>query len=119
MDIALWIIAALLAVLFLASGAAKLFVPGKAVVEGFSVGAVKAIGVLEVLAAAGLVLPAVLGIAPVLVALAAVGLALLMAGAMVFHLRRHESRQAVVTLSLLALAAFVAWGRFGPAPFAA
>ncbi|HEX9353566.1 MAG TPA: DoxX family protein [Streptosporangiaceae bacterium] len=84
MNIALWVIAGLLAVAFLASGAMKLTRPkeklaasGMGWAEDFSAGTVKAIGTLEVLAAVGLILPAALDIAPVLVPLAAVGLVLL------------------------------------------
>jgi uncharacterized membrane protein YphA (DoxX/SURF4 family) len=124
MNIALWIIAGLLAVVFLASGAMKLTQPKRKLaasgfgwVEDFSAGTVKAIGTLEVLAAVGLILPAALDIAPVLVPLAAVGLVLLMLGASITHLRRHEAQAIVVTLPLLALAAVVAWGRFGPQSF--
>jgi uncharacterized membrane protein YphA (DoxX/SURF4 family) len=125
MNIALWIIAGVLAAAFLASGAMKLIQPkeklaalGLGWVEDFSAGAVKAIGTLEVLAAVGLILPAVLDIAPVLVPLAAVGLVLLMVGASITHLRRHESQAIPVTLTILALAVLVAWGRFGPQSFA-
>jgi uncharacterized membrane protein YphA (DoxX/SURF4 family) len=124
MNIALWIVAGLMAATFLASGATKLAQPkeklaasGMPVVEDFSAGAVKAIGILEVLAAVGLILPAVLDIAPVLVPLAAVGLVLLMVGAIITHLRRHEAQAIVVNLALLALAVLVAWGRFGPQSF--
>jgi uncharacterized membrane protein YphA (DoxX/SURF4 family) len=124
MNIALWIIAGLLAVAFLASGAMKLAQPrqkltasGMGWAEDFTAGTVKGIGALEVLAAVGLILPAALGIAPVLVPLAAAGLALLMAGAFIMHVRRHEAQGMVVTLALLALAALVVWGRFGPQPF--
>jgi uncharacterized membrane protein YphA (DoxX/SURF4 family) len=123
MNIALWIIAGLLAVAFLASGAMKLIQPkeklasGYGWVEDFSAGTVKAIGTLEVLAAVGLILPAALDIAPVLVPLAAVGLLLLMLGASITHLRRHEAQGMVVTLVLLAVAAVVVWGRFGPYSF--
>jgi uncharacterized membrane protein YphA (DoxX/SURF4 family) len=124
MNIALWIIAGLLAVAFLASGAMKLTRPreklaaiGMGWVEDFSAGAVKAIGVLEVLAAVGLILPAALDIAPVLVPLAAVGLVLLMVGAIITHLRRHEARLIASPIALLALAVVVAWGRFGPQSF--
>jgi uncharacterized membrane protein YphA (DoxX/SURF4 family) len=124
MNIGLWIIAGLLAVVFLASGAMKLTQPkeklatsGLGWVEDFGAGTVKAIGALEVLAAVGLILPAALDIAPVLVPLAAVGLVLLMLGAIITHLRRHETQPIVVTLPLLALAAVVAWGRFGPQSF--
>jgi uncharacterized membrane protein YphA (DoxX/SURF4 family) len=119
MNIALWIIAGLLAVAFLASGVMKLVQPkeklvasGMGFAEDYSVGAVKAIGVLEVLAAVGLILPALFDIAPVLVPLAAVGLVSLMIGAMVVHLRRHENQGIVTNLVIIALAVFVAWGRF-------
>src|SRR3712207_7609996 len=82
MNLALWIVAGLLAVVYLVSGIGKLIVPNEKLatapgggwVEDFSAGSVKAIGVLEVLAAVGLVLPAALDIAPVLVPLAALGL---------------------------------------------
>ena len=86
-------------------------------VEDFSAGTVKAIGILEVLAGVGLTLPAALDIAPVLVPLAAVGLVVLMVGAIITHLRRHEARVVASPIALLALAVLVAWGRFGPQPF--
>jgi hypothetical protein len=120
MNIALWIIAGLLAVAFLAGGVLKLILPkeklaaapGGGWAEDFSADAIKAIGALEVLAAVGLILPAALGIAPVLVPLAAVGLVLLMVGAIITHVRRHEAKVIVANLAYLALAGFVAWGRF-------
>jgi uncharacterized membrane protein YphA (DoxX/SURF4 family) len=81
----LWVVAGLLAVVFLSAGAMKLALskdklaanPNMAWTEQFSPGVIKAIGALEVLAAVGLILPAVLGIVPVLVPLAAVGLVLM------------------------------------------
>ena len=124
MNIALWSIAGLLAVAFLASGAMKLTQPkeklaarGWGWVEDSGGGTVRAIGTLEVLAAVGLILPAALGIAPVLVPLAAVGVVLLMAGAVIAHLRRHETQAIVVNLAVIALAVLVAWGRLGPQSF--
>jgi hypothetical protein len=124
MNIALWIVAGLLAVAVLASGAMKLTWPkeklaafGMGWVEDFSAGAVKAIGTLELLPGVGLILPAALGIAPVVVPLAAVGLVVLMAGAIITHLRRHEARVIASPMALLALAVLVAWGRFGPWSF--
>jgi hypothetical protein len=119
MNIALWIIATLLAVASLASGAVKLVqsreklaAVGFGWVNDFSDGTVKTIGTLEILAAVGLVLPALLDIAPVLVPLTAVCLVLLMLGAMITHVRRHEAQLIVVNLVIVALAGFVAWGRF-------
>jgi uncharacterized membrane protein YphA (DoxX/SURF4 family) len=125
-NIALWVIASLLALAFLAAGSFKVIQPkeklassGLAWTEDFSAGTVKTIGVLEVLAAIGLVLPAVLDIAPVLVPLAASGLVLVMVGAVITHARRKESQAIVANLILLVLAAIVAWGRFGPYSFTA
>ncbi len=126
MNLTLWIVAGLLAVVYLASGAGKLIVPkeklatfpGGGWVEDFSAGSVKAIGALEVLAAVSLILPAALDIAPVLVPLAALGLVLLMVGAVITRIRRHEFKFMVADLAYLALAGFVAWGRFfGPESF--
>src|SRR5919205_1202779 len=99
MNIALWIIAGLLAAIFAAAGLMKLTQPkeklaasGMDWTEDFGAGTVKAIGALEVLAAVGLILPAALDVVPVLVPLAALGLVLLMAGAIVTHARRKESQ---------------------------
>ncbi|AOP49057.1 DoxX family protein [Streptomyces lydicus] len=121
MGVLLWSLAGVLAVAFLAAGAMKLSQPkqklaasGMGWTEGVSAGTVKLIGALEVLAALGLVLPAALGIAPVLAPLAALGLVLVMLGAVVVHARRGEAQMIAVNLVLLALAAVVAWGRFGP-----
>ena len=134
MNLALWIVAGLLAVVFLVSGSTKLFVPRESLdrllqragpaaqaagewTRDFSPGALKTIGVLELLGAAGLILPAALDIAPVLVPLAASGAVLLFAGAVIMRLRRGERATIVVDLVYLAIAAFVASGRFGPWSF--
>jgi hypothetical protein len=61
--------------------------------------------------------PAALGIAPVLVPLAATGAVLLFAGAVIMRLRRGERATIIGDMVYLALAAFVAWGRFGPGSF--
>jgi uncharacterized membrane protein len=123
-NVVLWIVAGVLAAVFLASGLMKLAQPRKKIVDSgmgwaadVSDGAVKGIGALEVLGALGLILPAVFGVATVLVPLAAAGLALVMVGAAVTHARRRENQMIVVNVVLFALAAFVAWGRFGPYAF--
>jgi len=126
MNIVLWGLAILLAVAFLAAGVMKLVQPkaklsasGMGWVDDFSPGMVKTIGALEVLAAVGLVLPAALDIAPVLVPLAATGLILLMVGAAITHALRKENQMIVINAALLILAAVVVWGRFGPFSFTA
>jgi len=130
MNTFLWIIAGLLAVAFLFSGGLKVILPkdkiraigrirqmdAAAWTEDFSAGSIKAIGVLEVLAAIGLILPPVLGTPPVLAPLAALGLVLLMIGAVITHIRRKEARVVVANLAYLTLAAVVVWGRLGVEP---
>lgn len=127
MNTALWIVAGLLAVAYLASGGGKLILPKKKIadfgasarwVEDFSPGSVKAIGAFEILGAVGLILPATLDIAPALVPLAALGLVLIMTGAVITRIRRDEFTFMLADLAYLVLAAFVAWGRFGPESFA-
>lgn len=125
MNLALWIITGLLAAVFLVAGANKLFIPreklakapGGGWVNDFSAGFVKALGAVEILGAIGLILPAALNIAPVLVPLAATGLATVMIGAAILMTRRQEPKHVLLNLAYLALIAFVAWGRFGPKPF--
>ncbi|GAA4420863.1 DoxX family protein [Actinokineospora soli] len=127
MDLALWIIAGVLAAAYVIGGAGKLLVPRERIaafgrsahwVNDFSPGAVKGIGALEVLGGLGLVLPALLDVAPVLVPVAAIGLALVMVGAAVVRTRRREFAYMAADLVYLALLCFLAWGRLGPESFA-
>ncbi|MEA5360907.1 DoxX family protein [Amycolatopsis sp., V23-08] len=123
MNIGLWVVAGLVAAAFLFSGVFKLalshekYVAAQPWAGDAPRWAPRALGVLEVLGALGLVLPAAAGIAPVLVPIAATGLALVMAGAVALHLRRGEVPALVPSGVLLVLAAVVAWGRFGPYAF--
>jgi uncharacterized membrane protein YphA (DoxX/SURF4 family) len=124
MNVALWVIAGVLAAVFVVAGAMKLAQPkqkladsGLGWTQDVSAATVKLIGALEVLAAIGLIVPPLLGIAPVLAPLAAVGLVLLMIGAAITHGRRREPSMIAVNVVLLALAAFVAWGRLAPYAF--
>ena len=126
MNAALWSVAGLLTAVYLVAGSTKLFIPQKKLaatvqaaewVMDFGAGTLKTIGAFEILGAVGLILPALLDIAPVLVPFAALGLVVVMAGAVVVRIRRHELMYAPLDMIYLALAAFVAIGRFGPAPF--
>ncbi|MGQ4434542.1 DoxX family protein [Streptomyces sp. SAS_260] len=123
MNAVLWGMAVLLAAVFLFSGATKmlrsreqLIASGLGLYEGWPPPAINALGVIEVLAAIGLILPATTGIAPILVPLAATGLVATMAGAMLVHARRREVPYLALNSVLLVLSAVVAWGRFGPYP---
>jgi hypothetical protein len=120
MDTALWIAQTLLAALFLATGMTKLTQPRLKLAAGpmswaedVTDGQFRTIGLLEVLGAAGLILPAATGIAPALVPLAATGLALTMVGAIATHVRLGEMDRLAAPLVVLALAVFVAVERFG------
>ncbi|MFF2405421.1 DoxX family protein [Streptomyces sp. NPDC058092] len=124
MNVFLWIVAGVLAAVFLLAGAMKLSRPlqqlaasGLGWAEDFSAGLVKLIGAVEVLAALGLILPPLVGVAETLTPVAATGLVALMTGAAVTHGRRKEFQMITVNVVLLALAAVVAWGRFGPHAF--
>lgn len=126
MGTALWIVQILLAVFFLFAGFTKLTQPIAKLAStnmkwagSFPPLVVRAIGVLEILAAIGLVAPAATGILPVLTPLAAVGLILTMTGAIATHVSRGEFPILGMNLVLLALAAFVAYGRLVLVPFTA
>jgi len=124
MGTTLWVLTAVLAFGFASAGVMKLLQPkeklansGMDWVNDFSSGTVKLIGVLEILGAIGLIVPAAVGVVPVLVPIAAVGLAVVMLGAAVVHARRKEVPMIAVNAVLFAIAVVVAWGRFGPYAF--
>lgn len=125
MNLALWVIAALLAIAFIAAGTMKLArsrselsASGMDWANDLSDGQVKAIGLVELLGGIGVVLPAIVNVAPILVPLAAVGLALTMVGAAVFHIRRGDPPASVAPSVVLGvLAMLLAIGRFGPEAF--
>ncbi|MFB8271161.1 DoxX family protein [Streptomyces sp. NPDC055955] len=120
MNVFLWILQILLALVMLAAGGGKLAQPYEKTAESmawaksFSPGQVKTIAALEVLGALGLVLPATTGIATVLTPLAATGLAITMAGAALVHARAKERSHIAINAVLLVIAVVIAWGRFGP-----
>ncbi|MFK0111926.1 DoxX family protein [Streptomyces sp. NPDC091217] len=124
MNIALWIAAAVLALAFAAAGLMKITQPRAKLAEtgqgwagDFSDGAVKGIGAAEFLGALGLILPAALDTATVLVPAAACGLAALMLGAAITHARRREYPNITINVVLTGLALFVAVARFGSYAF--
>lgn len=124
MNLALWIATALLTAVALAGGITKTFVPrarlaaqhGGEWTRDASPGFIKSLGVLEILAAIGLILPAALDIAPVMVPVTAACWIALMIGAMITHGRLGQPKLVLVNTVYLAIAAFITWGRFGPYP---
>ncbi|MFC5745580.1 DoxX family protein [Actinomadura rugatobispora] len=125
MNLTLWIAAGLLAAVALVGGTSKTFIPKEKLAAQHGgewtghagVGFVTTLGILELLAAAGLILPAVLDIAPVMVPVTAVCWVLLMIGAMITHGRLGQFNLVMLNSVYLAIAGFVAWGRFALEPF--
>lgn len=118
MHVALWVASGVLAAIVVVAGltkalqsTAELYEAGLTYVEDFPGWFIRALGWAEVLGAVGLIVPGLVGIAPVLVPIAAIGLAITMVGAVVVHLRRGETSKTLLPGVLLALALFVAWGR--------
>ena len=125
LHITLWIAQVLLAAMFLMSGFMKLSQPIDQLSKMLPWAAqvpealVRFIGVAEVFGALGLILPSLLRIRPRLTPIAAVGLALVMVFAVVFHISRGETGAIGMNFILIAIAAFIAWGRFKKAPIRA
>lgn len=123
MEIVIWIATGILAFAFLGGGFVKAFASrekqkemGLLFVDDFSENTIRLIGGLELLAVIGLIVPALLDIATILVPLAATGLVLTMIGAMWVHYRRGEMKDIPKNIGLLVVALFVAIMRFGPYP---
>lgn len=123
MNIALWIVAGIFGLAYVIGGIIKLTMPYEKYAaklhwpEDFTPGNVRFMGVVEFLGGVGLVLPALVDVAPILVPIAASGMALYMAGAITERLRRGEHKELVGDLLFLGAMLFVAWGRFGIEPF--
>lgn len=117
MNIALWIVQGILALGFIYSGWLKAFQREKAKASwhwanDVAGGLVFWIGIAELIGALGLILPQATNIAPVLTPIAAIGLAAVVLFGAVFHLMRKESKDIGINIAFLALALFVAIGRF-------
>lgn len=117
LDIALWVVQGLLAVIFLLAGsmhafryeASKKNLPW---VRGVPRGVVLVDGAVEILGALGVILPRLTNVLPMLTSVSAAGLALVMAAGMALHARRKEPQGFAITGLLFLLAVFVAYGRW-------
>lgn len=123
MNTSLWIVQGVLTAMFLTAGTLKLTQPRAKLesfmpwVKDFSTSVVRSVGVCELLAAFGLILPAALDIDAWLTPLAAVGLATLMGLAAIHHSRKAEWSEVSFNVALVAAALFVVIFRFGPNAF--
>ncbi len=122
MNIALWVVQGLLALLFLMAGSMKAFTPLAVMrkkmtwANDFPAAFVRFLGVAELLGAIGLIAPAVTRIQSWLTVAAAVGFVMVMVSAFVFHTSRREYQNIGVPLVLLGLSVFIVLGRGVLAP---
>jgi uncharacterized membrane protein YphA (DoxX/SURF4 family) len=122
LNVTLWVLQVLLAAAYLAHGWLMVSPPAELLAmmneqmgEGFRL----FIGVAELLAAAGLILPGITRILPGLTALAAAGLMIVMSSATILHVVRGESESAVSAAVLFVLVTIVAYARWKVQPIAA
>jgi hypothetical protein len=121
MNLVIWVVQGLLAAMMFGAGMLKVATPRLKLAEKmhwaktWTDGNVKLLGLAEVAGAAGLVLPGLLHVLPVLTPLAGICLAILMAGAVKVHIDFKESPVPAVVPLLLAI--FVVIGRFALVPW--
>jgi len=115
-DIAYWVVAGLLALFYLYSGALKVTQSQEKLAPMMTwagtavpMAGVRTIGVLEVLGAVGLILPPLTGVAPVLAVVAAIGLTVLQVLATGFHARRGETKDLWLNVVLVVVAGALVW----------
>jgi hypothetical protein len=123
MNAVLWILQALLALLFLFAGGTKLIMSAEALTQPTTpnqvmlpIAFIRFIGVCEFLGGLGLVLPGLLKTRQYLTPLAALGLAIIMVGAVVFTVIGGAISVAVVNFVILLLLLFVAYARWRVVP---
>lgn len=114
MEIAYWIVAGVLAAAFLFAGAFKIVTPkeqlkakGMNWTDSFSQAGIRGIGTAEVLGAIGVIVPPLTGILPWVAPVAAIGLVIVMVGAIRAHRKLGDTIIPNVVLGLLALATAV------------
>lgn len=117
LSVALWIVQSVLALLLAPTGVWKLLTPASELATQFpwmgevSPAFLHLTAVADLAGGLGILLPSLTRIRPGLVVPAALGCAVLMASAIVFHLSRGEASNTPFNFIVLALAVFVAWGR--------
>lgn len=115
--IGLWLAQLLLALVYIPAGSMKLFAPLAQVAANIpwagdvSETFLRLIGVVDLSAGVGIMLPSLTRIYPRLTVVAAVSSIVLQVLAIAFHASRGELMVIPFNLLLIALAAFVAWGR--------
>jgi uncharacterized membrane protein YphA (DoxX/SURF4 family) len=118
MDTILWICQSFLALVFLYSGAMKstqsrqwLVTHNQTGVADISMPLIRFIGITEILGSAGIILPELTQVAPILTPVTAICFAILMVLAAPIHYRRREFRSVAINVFIFLVSVFVAWGK--------
>jgi uncharacterized membrane protein YphA (DoxX/SURF4 family) len=118
MELTVWIIQGILALMFLMAGIMKSTQPKDKLVKSlpwvndFSLQTVRFIGFSELAGAIGIVIPQLTGICPILTPIAAIGLVIIMVLAASHHMQKNEYKEVTFNAVLLILSAVVAFYRF-------
>jgi uncharacterized membrane protein YphA (DoxX/SURF4 family) len=115
MNIILWICQGVLAALFLLSGSAKISMSKQRMIETgqtgvapFPLPVIRVVAACELVGVVGLIAPKATGVLPVLTAAAAIGLAVVMVGAIITHTKLREPGPVAANTVILAVCCFVA-----------
>jgi len=117
-NVILWIAQIFLSACFIWAATMKLFQPIDKLsamwpwTAQIPIAMVKLTGIIDLLAALGLILPGLLRIKPKLTPFTAIGVIVLMVCASIFHILRGEACVIAVNIVFAVIAAFIAWGRF-------
>lgn len=124
MNIALWVVQAILVIKLITAAFSHGIPQSKATmqqaIEKMGTGARFwhiLVAILSIVAAAGLILPGLLGIQPLITVGAALFTALMMLASIYFHVKFREKPHVFVSIVLLAFSIFIAYGRLVLAPF--
>src|SRR5271167_1287002 len=116
MAIALWIVQALLGLIFIITGSFKFFQTKQKVIESggtwagdFEPGIIKIIAGAELISGISVIVPRLLGYGHYLTFMGAASIALIMTGAIYTHIRRKEFQHAIINSVFLLMALFVAY----------
>ncbi len=119
MNTYLWIAQGLLAAFFVIPAFMKLTTPREKLVEkkqmapDGNVLPVRFIGAMEILGIAGIILPQLTGILPLLTPVAAIGFCIVMAGAFAVHFTKKEYKTLPLLVIVFILSGIVAYFRLG------
>ncbi len=119
MNAILWVLQGLLAAFFLMAGYGKVsssrqhHIDSGHIKPDSSIVPIRILGVLEMLGSVGIIVPCLVGIAPVLTPVTAVCFCLVMVGSLVVHIQKKGYKFLPLPVIIIAMASLVAYYRLG------